>query len=316
MPHSIWKGAISFGLVSIPVRLFSATEEKDVSFRQVHAADGGRIRYKRVCSVDGEEVPYSDIAKGYELPDGDMIILDDEDFADLPISTSRAVDVLTFVPAEQIDPVQFGKPYYCEPTGDAKPYVLLRDALDNSEKVAVVKVALRNRERLATLRPRDGILVLQTMLWPDEVREPSFSFLNDDVTIRSQEMTMAESYVEALAGDFEPEQYTDDYREALQEVIDAKTAGREVVRPAEPEVDDSKVLDLMDALRRSVDAAKQQRGAGAETAEKPAKKASPARARASAAKAPPAKAAKKTATSTKSPAKKTAAKKSAARKSA
>ncbi|MBA2555177.1 MAG: Ku protein [Geodermatophilaceae bacterium] len=302
MPHSIWKGAISFGLVSIPVRLFSATEEKDVSFRQVHAADGGRIKYKRVCSVDGEEVPFSDIAKGYELPDGDMVILEDEDFADLPISTSRAVDVLTFVPAEQIDPVQFGKPYYCEPTGDAKPYVLLRDALDNSEKVAVVKVALRNRERLATLRPRDGVLVLQTMLWPDEVREAKFAFLDDNVTIRSQEMTMAESYVDALAGDFEPDQYTDDYREALQEVIDAKTAGREVTRPAEPEVDDSKVLDLMDALRRSVDAAKQQRGTGS----KPASKAT---------KSAPAKktAAKK---ASKSTAKKTAAKKTAARKSA
>jgi len=309
MPHSIWKGAISFGLVSIPVRLFSATEEKDVSFRQVHAADGGRIKYKRVCSVDGEEVPYSDIAKGYELPDGDMVILEDEDFADLPISTSRAVDVLTFVPAEQIDPVQFGKPYYCEPTGDAKPYVLLRDALDNSEKVAVVKVALRNRERLATLRPRDGVLVLQTMLWPDEVREPKFSFLDDNVTIRSQEMTMAESYVDALAGDFDPDQYTDDYREALQEVIEAKTAGREVTRPAEPEVDDSKVLDLMDALRRSVDAAKQQRGAGGKVAEKPAGKAA-------AAKASPAKKAPAKKTAAKKTAKKTAAKKTASRKSA
>ncbi|MBA2414850.1 MAG: Ku protein [Geodermatophilaceae bacterium] len=323
MPHSIWKGAISFGLVSIPVRLFSATEEKDVSFRQVHAADGGRIRYKRVCSVDGEEVPYSDIAKGYELPDGDMVVLEDEDFADLPISTSRAVDVLTFVPAEQLDPVQFGKAYYCEPTGDAKPYVLLRDALDNSEKVAVVKVALRNRERLATLRPRDGVLVLQTMLWPDEVREPSFSFLDQNVTIRSQEMTMAESYVEALAGDFEPDQYTDDYREALQEVIEAKSAGREVTRPAAPEVDDSKVLDLMDALRRSVDAAKQQRGAGAKATE-------PAEAKASEAKASPAKkaAAKKTAArkpaaakaaakrTAKATTKKPAAKKTASRKSA
>lgn len=299
MPHSIWKGAISFGLVSIPVRLFSATEEKDISFRQVHAADGGRIRYKRVCSVDGEEVPYSDISKGYELPDGDMIILEDEDFAELPISTSRAVEVLTFVPAEQIDPVQFGKPYYCEPTGDAKPYVLLRDALDNSEKVAVVKVALRNRERLATLRPRDGVLVLQTMLWPDEVREASFPFLDDNVTIRSQEMTMAESYVDALAGDFEPDQYTDDYREALQEVIDAKSAGREVTRPAEPEVDDSKVLDLMEALRRSVDAAKEQRGSSgnskdAKPAKKTAAKKSPAK-KAVAKKAPAKKAAKKTA---------------------
>ena len=129
--QSIWKGAISFGLVSIPVRLYSATEEKDISFRQVHRDDGGRIRYKRVCSVDGEEVPYADIAKGYELPDGEMVVLDDEDFANLPISSSRAVEVLSFVPAEQVDAVQLGKPYYCDPTGgDTKPYVLLRDSLE------------------------------------------------------------------------------------------------------------------------------------------------------------------------------------------
>ena len=173
MPQSIWKGAISFGLVSIPVRLYSATEEKDISFRQVHREDGGRIRYKRVCSVDGEEVPYADIAKGYELPDGEMVVLDDEDFANLPISSSRAVEVLSFVPAEQIDAVQMGKPYYCDPTGgDVKPYVLLRDSLEKADKVAVVKVALRQRERLAMLRARDGVLVLQTLLWPDEVREP------------------------------------------------------------------------------------------------------------------------------------------------
>ncbi len=309
MPHSIWKGSISFGLVSIPVRLFSATEEKDVSFRQVHAADGGRIRYKRVCSVDGEEVPYSDIAKGYELPDGDMVILEDEDFEGLPISTSRAVEVMSFVPAEQIDPVQFGKPYYCEPTSDAKPYVLLRDALENSEKVAVVKVALRNRERLATLRPRDGVLVLQTMLWPDEVRTAEFGFLDDDVKVRPQEMAMAESYVDALAGDFEPEQFTDDYREALESVIEAKTAGREIARPAEPEVDDSKVLDLMDALRRSVDAAKKQRG---DSESDTAAKKTPST---SAAKKAPAKKAAKKAAAKKAPAK-TATRRSAAKKSA
>ena len=157
MPQSIWKGAISFGLVSIPVRLFSATEEKDISFRQVHREDGGRIRYKRVCSVDGEEVAYADIAKGYELPDGEMIVLDDDDFANLPISSSRSVEVLSFVPAEQIDAVQMGKPYYCDPTGgDVKPYVLLRDSLEKADRVAVVKVALRQRERLAMLRAARG----------------------------------------------------------------------------------------------------------------------------------------------------------------
>ncbi|MBA3525018.1 MAG: Ku protein, partial [Geodermatophilaceae bacterium] len=317
MPHSIWKGAISFGLVSIPVRLFSATEEKDVSFRQVHAADGGRIRYKRVCQLDGEEVAYSDIAKGYELPDGDMVVLEDTDFADLPISTSRAVEVMTFVPTEQIDPVQLGKAYYCEPTADAKPYVLLRDALENSEKVAVVKVALRNRERLATLRARDGVLILQSMLWPDEVRAPSFEVL-DDVTVRPQEAAMAESYVDALAGDFDPAQYSDGYREALESVIDAKSAGREVVHHEAPAADDSTVLDLMEALRRSVDAAKKERsGAGVSATTD-----SPAAARKTAAKKAAAKkaAANKTAAGDKtgedSPAKKTAAKAPAAKKTA
>src|SRR3954463_7588916 len=195
MPQSVWKGSISFGLVSIPIRLYSATEEKDISFRQVHRDDGGRIRYKRVCSVDGEEVPYSDIAKGYELPDGEMIVLDDEDFANLPISSSRAVEVLSFVPAEQVDAVQFVKAYFCEPTGgDVKPYVLLRNSLEKADKVAIVKVALRQRERLAMLRARDGVLVLQTLLWPDEVREARFEFLDDDVTVRQQELAMAESY--------------------------------------------------------------------------------------------------------------------------
>jgi len=260
MPQSIWKGAISFGLVSIPVRLFSATEEKDISFRQVHREDGGRIRYKRVCSVDGEEVPYSDIAKGYELPDGDMVVLDDEDFANLPISTSRAVEVLSFVPAEQIDAVQLGKPYYCDPTGgDVKPYVLLRDALEKADRVAVVKVALRQRERLAMLRPRDGALVLQTLLWPDEVRDPQLS-LSEDVEVRPQELAMAESYIAALSGDFDPSEFSDEYRNALEQVIEAKVAGREVVAQPEEPRGTGQVVDLMEALRRSVAEAKARRG--------------------------------------------------------
>jgi DNA end-binding protein Ku len=310
--QSIWKGAISFGLVSIPVRLYSATEEKDISFRQVHREDGGRIRYKRVCSVDGEEVPYADIAKGYELGDGEMVVLTDEDFANLPISTSRAVEVLSFVPAEQVDQVQLGKPYYCDPTGaDSKPYVLLRDALEGAGKVAIVKMALRQRERLAMLRARDGVLVLQTLLWPDEVREAKFSFLDEDVTVRPQELQMAESYIAALSGDFEPEQYSDDYREALEEVIDAKIAGREVKAPVEAPRS-GQVVDLMEALRRSVAEAKSKRGetssgasAGAGSATKKA------------AKKTTASTAKKTATkAAKAPAKKAAGQKSAAGKAA
>ena len=331
MPQSIWKGSISFGLVSIPIRLFSATEEKDISFRQVHREDGGRIRYKRVCSVDGEEVPYSDIAKGYELPDGEMVVLDDDDFANLPISSSRAVEVLSFVPAEQIDAVQMGKPYYCDPTGDAKPYVLLRDALENAERVAIVKVALRQRERLAVLRPREGVLVMQTLLWPDEVRAAKLDFLDENVTVRSQELTMAESYISALSADFDPGEFSDHYREALEEVIEAKVAGREVVTPEEQPEASGQVVDLMEALRRSVAEAKSRRGetggagaaepAASKSAKAPAKKTAAKTAGASAestgkkaAKAPAKKAATKsakTAKASKKPAKKTAARKSA-----
>jgi DNA end-binding protein Ku len=274
MPQSVWKGSISFGLVSIPVRLFSATEEKDISFRQVHREDGGRIRYKRVCSVDGEEVPYADIAKGYELPDGEMVILDDDDFANLPISSSRSVEVLSFVPAAQIDAVQMSKPYYCDPTGDVKPYVLLRDSLEKADRVAVVKVALRQRERLAMLRAREGVLVLQTLLWPDEVREPKLDFSDDEVKVRDQELAMAESYINALSGDFEPEEFSDEYRGALEEVIEAKVAGREMVAPAEEPASSGQVVDLMDALRRSVAEAKARRGesAGEKAGKAPATK--------------------------------------------
>ena len=321
MPQSVWKGAISFGLVSIPVRLYSATEEKDISFRQVHREDGGRIRYKRICSVDGEEVPYGDIAKGYELPDGEMVVLDDEDFANLPISSSRAVEVLSFVPADQIDAVQLGKPYYCDPTGDAKPYVLLRDALENAERVAVVKVALRQRERLAMLRPREGVLVLQTLLWPDEVRELKLDFLDDDVTVRPQELAMAESYIAALSGDFEPGEFSDNYRQALEEVIEAKVAGHEVKAPDELPRSSGQVVDLMDALRRSVAEAKSRRGEGtgdstgdSATTAAPAKSATKKAAAKKAAKT--AKPAAKKAATTKKAAKKAAAKKSASRRTA
>ncbi|MDQ1603884.1 MAG: end-binding protein Ku [Actinomycetota bacterium] len=309
--QSIWKGAISFGLVSIPVRLFSATEEKDISFRQVHREDAGRIRYKRVCAVDGEEVPYSDIAKGYELPGGEMVVLDDDDFANLPISTSRAVDVLSFVPADQLDAVAYGKPYYCDPTGpDSKPYVLLRDSLEKSDRVAIVKVALRQRERLAMLRPRDGVLVLQTLLWPDEVRQAKFDFLDEDVSVRPQELAMAESYIDALSADFEPEEFSDGYRAALEEVIEAKVAGREIAAPQEQPADSGQVVDLMDALRRSVAEAKARRGEGsAALQEATSKKSGTGRSAAKTAKKAPT----KKATAKSAPAKKSAAKKSAAK---
>jgi DNA end-binding protein Ku len=305
--RAIWKGAVSFGLVSIPVKLYTATEEKDVSFHQVHREDGGRIRYKRVCQIDGEEVAYSDIAKGYELPSGETVVLTDDDLADLPLTSSRVVDVLSFVPLEQVDPIYFAKSYYLEPDKTAtKPYVLLRDALQQADSVALVKVAIRTRESLATLRVRDGVLVLETMIWPDEVRTADFGFLDEDVTVRPQELAMAESLIESMSGDFDPGQYHDEYREALEQVIEAKIEGREVVEQPVQEEETGSVVDLMAALRASVAAAKKGRGEADE--EPPAKKA-PAKkapAKKAAAKAPAKKAAAK-----KAPAKKAAAKKSA-----
>jgi DNA end-binding protein Ku len=325
--RAIWKGAVSFGLVSIGVRLYSATEEKDIRFHQVHRTDGGRIKYKRVCSIDGEEVSYDDIAKGYDIGGGEIVVLTDEDFADLPLSTSRAIEVLEFVPADQVDPILYAKAYFLEPEGTAtKPYALLRDALAEVDRVAIVKVALRQREQLATLRVKDNVLVLNTMLWPDEVRDANFDFLDEDISIRPQELAMAESLIDSMAGDFQPEVYTDNYREALQEVIDAKVEGREIVAPPEEEGAPPAAVDLMAALRASVERARAARGesGGAEptpiTSARSAQRAA-AKKTAPAKKAEPAKktAVKKAAESKepeKQPAKKAAAKKAPAKKSA
>jgi DNA end-binding protein Ku len=298
--RSIWKGAISFGLVTIPVKLYSATEQKDVSFHQVRRSDGSRIKYKRVAAVDGEEVSYGDIAKGYELSSGETVVLTDEDFKDLPLTTNRAIDVLQFVPLEELDPIFFEKSYYLEPDkAGVKPYVLLRDALEESGKVAVVKVALRNRESLAALRVRDGVFVLETMLWPDEVRTPDFGFLDEEVEVRPQELAMAGSLIETLSGQFDASQYKDSYREALQAVIDAKAEGREVIQPSEEQPTSGTVVDLMAALRASVEAAK--KGQLAES------KATPQAAEAPTAEGEPA--------PEKAPATKAVAKKAAAKKS-
>ncbi|GAA2377755.1 Ku protein [Dactylosporangium salmoneum] len=326
--RAIWKGAVSFGLVSIAVRLYSATEEKDIRFHQVHREDGGRIKYKRVCSVDGEEVAYDDIAKGYDLGGGEMVILTDDDFSDLPLTTSRAIEVLEFVPTEQVDPILYNKAYYLEPEQTAaKPYALLRDALTNTDRVAIVKVALRQREQLATLRVRDSVLVLNTMLWPDEIRAAKFDILDEDVTARPAELAMAGSLIESMAADFDPSTYTDNYREALQEVIDAKVAGREVVQPEEAEEAPAAAVDLMAALRASVERARAARGEEPAEEPTPIKKAPAKRAQAAAVdeepaeeptpikKAPAKKAAAKKTTAAAAkkatPAKKTAAKKSA-----
>jgi DNA end-binding protein Ku len=293
-----WKGAISFGLVSIPVKLYAATETHDVSFRQVHAADGGRIRYRRFCEIDDAEVPYSDIAKGYELPDGDMVVLSDEDMEKLPLSTSKAVDVLEFVPVEQVDPLMFGRAYYAQAEASAsKPYVLMRDTLADSGRLAIVKIALRTRESLAVLRPYGELMIIQTLLWPEEVREPVGLAPDENVTVRKQELAMASSYIETLAGDFDPDVYTDDYRAAVEELVAAKAAGREVA-PA-PTREGGEIIDLVEALRASVQDAKERRG----TRETGAKKA-PAKKKAAAKKSAPKKAASK----------KTAAKKTSGRR--
>jgi DNA end-binding protein Ku len=315
--RSIWKGTVSFGLVSIGVKLYSATEERDVSFHQVRRSDGARIRYKRVAETDGEEVPYSEIAKGYQLPSGDTVVLTDDDFKDLPLPTARVVDVLEFVPADQIDPIYYNKSYYLEPEkGAVKPYVLLREALEDSDQVALVKVAIRNREQLATLRVREGVIVLETMIWPDEVRAADFGFLDEDIELRPQERQMARSLVESMSGEFDPEQFTDNYREALQSVIEAKVEGREIVETEEAQPSTGNVVDLMSALRASVEAAKQGRGAPTEA---PAKKATAKKAtakKAAAKKTPAKKAAAKKTTAKKTAAKKATAKKTAARKTA
>jgi DNA end-binding protein Ku len=313
--RAIWKGAVSFGLVSIGVKLYSATEEKDIRFHQVHREDGGRIKYKRTCSICGEEVSYDDIAKGYDLGGGEMVILTDDDFKDLPLTSSRSIDVHQFVPAEQVDPILYNKAYYLEPEGVAtKPYVLLRDALIESDRVAIVKVALRQREQLATLRVREGVLVLNTMLWPDEIRAASFDFLDEDVAPRAQELAMASSLIESMAADFKPEEFTDDYRAALQQVIDSKVSGQEIVAPPEVEEAPSGTVDLMAALRASVERAKAARAGSAEPeAEHEPVAPTPITAAKSATKAAPAKKATKAAAAEEKPAAKKAAPKKAAK---
>jgi DNA end-binding protein Ku len=311
--RSIWRGAVSFGLVSIGVKLYSATEDKDIRFHQVHASDGGRVKYKRVCSIDGEEVEYSDIAKGYELPDGEVVILTDSDFDELPLSTRREIEVLEFVDQDEIDPIMFEKTYYLEPDGPAaRPYVLLRDALENAGQVAITKIAIRQRESLAVLRVRDGVLVMHTMRWPDEIRRPDFAFLEEDIAVRPQELKMAEALIGSMTAEFDPGQFTDDYREAMTALLEAKQSGGDVQQPPEVADDGAAVVDLMSALRRSVERAKggsaatgSDDGAG-DSGDPAAEDAAPAK-KAPAKRAPAKKAAAEKAAAEKAPAEKTAA---------
>jgi DNA end-binding protein Ku len=256
--RSMWKGGISFGLVMIPVRLYAATEQKDISFRQVHRADGGRIKFKRVCSICGEEVAYEDVAKGYELPTGDIVVLDDDDLADLPLPSTKSIEVLHFAPAEQLDPILYNRSYYVEPEAPgARAYMLLRDALEQSGRIAVAQVALRQRESLATLRSRDGVLVLETLLWPDEIRPAVFPFMQQEIEVRPQELTMAASLIDSMTSDFDPDAHHDGYREALVEVVEAKVQGTELAQPDKVEIAASESTSLADALRASLAAAQQ-----------------------------------------------------------
>jgi DNA end-binding protein Ku len=271
--RSIWSGAISFGMVVIPVKLYAATEQRDVAFRQVHREDGGRIQYRRVCSIDDAEVPYSDVAKGYELPTGDVVVLTDEDLKDLPLATAHRIDVLHFAPAGQLDPILANKAYYLEPEpAGVRAYVLFRDALERSGRVAVTKVAIRQREALGALRVRDDVLVLETLLWPDEVRTADFKFLEETVDIRAQELRMAASLIDTMTEDFDPLAYKDAYREALEALVQAKIEGNDVVRPPGPGISGERPsgpADLTEILRASVEAAKAGQGKD-DKSEKPA----------------------------------------------
>lgn len=263
--RAIWKGAVSFGLVNVPVRLYSATENHDVKFHQVHAKDGGRIKMQRTCSIDGEIVPYADVAKGFQTEDGEVVVLTDEDMKSLPSRGSREITVEKFVPAEQIDPILFDKPYYLEPDASAtKAYVLLRDAIAKEQRMAVVTVAIRARTTMAVLRVHDGVIVMQTMLWPDEVRATDFAGIDEDQHATDKELAMADLLIEQLAGDWEPAEYTDDYAEAVEALVEAKIEGGQVAEAAAPEGGGGEVIDLLAALAQSVEKAKASRGESSE----------------------------------------------------
>ena len=276
--RSIWKGSIAFGLVNVPVKVYSATEDHDVKFHQVHEKDNGRIRYKRTCEVCGEVVEYRDIARAYESDDGQMVIITDEDIATLPEERSREIEVLEFVPASDIDPMMYDKSYFLEPEGkSSKSYVLLTKTLKETDRVAIVHFALRNKTRLAALRIQDfskrDVMIIQTLLWPDEIRDPDFPVLDQKIEIKPAELKMASQVVESMTDDFNPDRYHDDYQEQMHELIQAKLEGGEAFTTEEQpkELDETEdVSDLLAKLEASVKARREGGGGGSE---KPAKKA-------------------------------------------
>ncbi|MFW0873820.1 Ku protein [Rhodococcoides corynebacterioides] len=319
--RSIWKGAIAFGLVNVPVKVYTATEDHDIKFHQVHGKDGGRIKYDRKCSVCGESVQYADIDKAYESPDGDRVILTDEDFSSLPAAEKHEIPVLEFVPTEQIDPILYDKSYYLEPDSTSpKAYVLLRDTLTETDRTALVHFTLRQKTRLAALRVHEDVLMIQTLLWPDEVRAAEFGSLDGVSSPRPQELKMAGALVESMSGDFDPSEYTDEYQVELRKVLDEaiENGGEKVVhaeREDEDTGEDAEVVDLVAALQRSVEAAgRSGRGRAPDSGDGDSEKA-PAK-KAPAKKAPPEKTPAKKTPAKKSPAKKAAAKKPAAKKAA
>jgi DNA end-binding protein Ku len=251
----MWKGAISFGLVTIPVSVYPATEEKTLRFNQLHDEDGGRIRYKRVCEKDGEEVSFEHIVKGYEVEKDRYVVLTDEDFDAVPVASSRAIDIVQFVEFDEIDPVMFKKSYYLVPeeTG-AKAYSLLREAMKEDDRVGIAKVSFRDKEHIAALRFKDDAFVLETMFWPDEIREADFGGVDVDQDVRDNELTMARQLIDSLTSEWNPDEFSDAYRDALLQIVEAKLNGQEIeVVEAEPA---AKVVDLMEALKASVAAAK------------------------------------------------------------
>ena len=277
MPRSIWKGAISFGMVSIPIKLYTATDEKDVSFHLLHKKDGVRIKQQRYCPEDEAVVEWNDVVRGYEIGPEQYVIMEPEDFEKVPVDTTRTIEITDFVPDEQIDPIFYQKTYYIEPDKvGGKPFALLREVLKDSKLVALAKVTLRQKEQLCTLRVYNDVIALETMFYADEIRTTE-ELDAPDTKISEKELEMARSLVKMLTGDFQPEKYTDNYREALMELIEAKAEGQEIKRPAPVA---GKVTDLMEALRASVEAARARRDEGEEEgteAEEP--RAKPARRR-------------------------------------
>ncbi|MGA9376828.1 MAG: Ku protein [Mycobacterium sp.] len=254
--RSIWKGSVSFGLVNVPVKVYSATEDHDVKFHQVHAKDNGRIRYKRTCEVCGEAVEYRDISRAYDSDDGQTVIITEEDIATLPAERSREIEVVEFVPADQLDPMMYDKSYFLEPDSKStKSYVLLAKTLAETDRVAIVHFALRNKTRLAALRVKDfskrDVMVIHTLLWPDEIRDPDFPSLDKEVHIKPAELKMAGQVVESMTEDFEPAQFRDDYQEQLHELVQAKLEGGEAFTVGEQSTDlDESTEDVSDLLAK------------------------------------------------------------------